>query len=318
MPKERDFAIDVLKMLAVLTIVWSHLDPVFPKPFDKLATGGSFGDGFFFFCSGFTILLGGGKRFDNYYKRRIYRIFPSVIAWGIVSMLFFGRDPNAVNLVNGGWFLECIMIYYVPLWLIKRYWKEHLKTIFLIYSVGFTVFFVWYAPADHDLKMIDNALLKSLFFFLVMLMGAYTGLRRHQVRYRGRTDLAKLIVSVCVFCGSTYARKYNLYLQLLCVPGLVGTCYYTYKLCNTQIVHKAFSNQVSYSVMRFIGSLCLEVYFVNIPIINATEGLFWPLRLVVIALATVATAYAIRCLSRWLLQTFNEADYDWKGIIKLY
>lgn len=59
MPKERDFAVDVLKMLAVFTIVWSHLDPVFPPPFDKLATGGSFGDGFFFFCSGFTILLGG-------------------------------------------------------------------------------------------------------------------------------------------------------------------------------------------------------------------------------------------------------------------
>lgn len=58
--KQRDISIDILKFMAVLTITNSHMDILYGK-YGALATGGAIGDVLFFFASGFTILLGGGK-----------------------------------------------------------------------------------------------------------------------------------------------------------------------------------------------------------------------------------------------------------------
>ena len=59
--------------------------------YNALATGGAIGDVLFFFCSGFTLFLGKMGRFDNWYKRRINRIYPTVFAWK--SQCFPGFPP---------------------------------------------------------------------------------------------------------------------------------------------------------------------------------------------------------------------------------
>lgn len=59
--KQRDFRIDVLKFLAIFLIINSHSDIAYPK-YSILATGGAIGDCLFLFCSGYTLLLGGGKK----------------------------------------------------------------------------------------------------------------------------------------------------------------------------------------------------------------------------------------------------------------
>ena len=58
--KERDFAIDIVKCLAVILIINSHADIMYPR-MQVLATGGAIGDCLFLFCSGFTLFWGGGK-----------------------------------------------------------------------------------------------------------------------------------------------------------------------------------------------------------------------------------------------------------------
>ena len=57
MAKERDIAIDIVKFLAVLFIINSHADLMYPR-MKMLATGGAIGDCLFLFCSGFTLLMG--------------------------------------------------------------------------------------------------------------------------------------------------------------------------------------------------------------------------------------------------------------------
>lgn len=73
MVRQRDISIDVLKFFAVLLITNSHMDLLYGK-YSALATGGAIGDVLFFFASGFTLFLG-ARTFDNYYKRRINRIY---------------------------------------------------------------------------------------------------------------------------------------------------------------------------------------------------------------------------------------------------
>ena len=141
--KQRYLSIDILKFIAVIAITNSHMELLYGK-YSVLATGGAIGDVLFFFASGFTLFMGGGKSFDNFYKRRINRIYPTVLAWAIVSCLIFGRDWNIISILlyGGGWFVSCIMIYYVVLYFVRRYFVEHLKMVLvLLFLISIVLYF---------------------------------------------------------------------------------------------------------------------------------------------------------------------------------
>ena len=114
--RQRNISIDILKCIAAILITNSHMGSLYGK-YSILATGGAIGDVLFFFCSGFTLFLGRMGRFDNWYKRRINRIYPTVFAWAIVEAFIFNyhNDMRYTVINGGGWFVTCIMIYYVIL-----------------------------------------------------------------------------------------------------------------------------------------------------------------------------------------------------------
>lgn len=116
----RNVGIDWLKMLAVFLVMNSHMSICYPK-YGFLASGGAIGDALFFFVSGFTLFLGRHMRFDNWYKRRISRIYPSIIATAILACSLWGNTDSIGDILLGKryWFIGCILIYYVLLYPIK-------------------------------------------------------------------------------------------------------------------------------------------------------------------------------------------------------
>lgn len=118
----RNIGIDVLKFFAVFLVMNSHMGICYPK-FEFLSTGGSIGDALFFFASGFTLFMGRNLRFDNWYKRRINRIYPSLLATAILGCAIFGVSDNIIDVLLGEryWFVGCILIYYIVLYPIKCY-----------------------------------------------------------------------------------------------------------------------------------------------------------------------------------------------------
>ena len=101
--KVRDISIDILKFFAVFLIINSHADICYPK-YSMLATGGAIGDCLFLFASGYTLFWKQPTRFDNWYKRRINRIYPSAIMCALVGALLSSSTtitllkPGGVNL----------------------------------------------------------------------------------------------------------------------------------------------------------------------------------------------------------------------------
>ena len=87
--RQRNPSIDILKFFAALLITNSHMGLLYPESLVKLSTGGAIGDVLFFFCSGFTLFLGRGGDFFNWYKRRINRIYPTVLMWALSWLLCF-------------------------------------------------------------------------------------------------------------------------------------------------------------------------------------------------------------------------------------
>lgn len=101
MEKTRDISIDVVKFLAVLLIINSHADICYVR-FPMLATGGAIGDALFLFCSGYTLFWGGRNRFDNWYKKRISRIYPSVFACLAAAMVLGYETFNKLTIIKIG------------------------------------------------------------------------------------------------------------------------------------------------------------------------------------------------------------------------
>ena len=138
----RDIRIDILKCIAAIMITNSHMDILYGD-YSYLATGGAIGDALFFFCSGYTLFLGRDMDFFNWYKRRINRIYPTVFTWALIAAVFFDQryDMPEILIKGGGWFVSCIMIYYVVLWFIRKFLKKHLKWVFFMAA---TITLLWY------------------------------------------------------------------------------------------------------------------------------------------------------------------------------
>lgn len=318
--KQRDYSIDLLKCLAAVLITYSHLEPLFGK-YAALTTGGSFGD-----CLFYTLLLSSRKAdFFNWYKRRILRIYPTVFAWALTCSIFFHSDANMLKIIikGGGFFVSCIMIFYLLFFPMKQYAGKHIGwCMLLVFALCYAAFFFV------DKENVDMMYCWTWsMYFLPMLLGAMLGKINQEktgMRFHWKTWmlLSGLLLSATGYYGIMYIAKIGTSLQVLrplvIIPQL-GVTFFFYMLCRTTYAKRLYNNKRACSVVMFVGGLCLEIYLVQPPIIKtfAMPHLF-PLNVAVVVTIILLGAYCLKCISRMWEQTFKEADYDWKEVIKPY
>lgn len=237
--KERNIGIDILKFIAALIITNSHMELLYGK-YSALATGGAIGDVLFFFCSGFTLFLGKMGRFDNWYKRRINRIYPTVFAWAIMGAFIFGyhNDMKYTLIDGGGWFVTCIMIYYVILYIIRRVMQNKLKWAFMITGI---IVIAWYFIMNppFGFNMYGGTYFKWGHYFLFMLLGASLGItNKDNWKYSFKRDGLKALGCTIVYYSMlTVARKIEVaqHLELLSLIPLLGITFSLYISSATHI-----------------------------------------------------------------------------------
>lgn len=318
--KERNISIDILKFFAALLITNSHMELLYGK-YSILATGGAIGDVLFFFCSGFTLFLGRMGRFDNWYKRRINRIYPTVLAWAILGAFIFNQHYGMDYIIihGGGWFVTCIMIYYVILYMIKRFMFNQLRLVFVIASI---ITIIWYLLIDRseNYNMYGATYFKWCHYFLFMLLGAMMGVSKKEYKYNFRCDLTKLLSIVILYYAILFSGK--LYpicseLQIVSLIPLLYIVYYSYKICNSETMKRLYNNKMLGWLMKFIGGLCLEIYLVQSILFTDKMNRIFPLNIIIMFVIIIFVAYILRCMARIFSQTFKDGNYDWKAIIKL-
>lgn len=149
---------------------------LFPK-YNGLVTGGAIGDGLFFFCSGFTLFLGRDGGFLNWYKRRVSRIYPSIIMWALLSTVAFGWTWYVTDLITTPryWFIPCIMVYYAIFYLIRRFLMSYMKMVFYgsLILVAILSFFI--LDMNHSVMYAQVSFMR-IYYFMFMLLGAITAL----------------------------------------------------------------------------------------------------------------------------------------------
>ena len=319
--KRHDISIDILKFFAVLLITNSHMEILYGR-YSMLATGGAIGDVLFFFCSGFTLFLGQERRLDNYYKRRINRIYPTVFMWALLASVFFGQqnDMTYIVLYGGGWFVSCIMIYYFVLYFIRKFAFKHLKPVFFFFAL---LALVWYMVMEKptNYNMYGATYFKWCHYFLFMLLGAILGSHPLKRKIDLKWDTLKLIGCTFLFYGILIlGRRWEpiLDIQVFSLLPLLGITYYFYKVCKSDVLKRLYGTRFFGPIMKTISGLCLEVYLVQGVLFTDKFNSFFPFNLIVVFGIILLVAYVLRCFARWFSQTFKESDYTWKEVFRLY
>lgn len=322
--KKRDIAIDIVKFMAVLLIINSHADIMYTK-YQMLATGGAIGDCLFLFCSGFTLLLGGGKiGFGNYYKRRISRIYPSVFA-AVLFVALLNRNLSVRFLeLLGGEFIIAIMLYYILLYFIREYAINRLGWILgFVAIISFIVYLVWF-PNKYEVSSKGiygtTTLYRWIPYFDAMLIGAIVGMRREELRYHALWDFVKLMACLAVFYGIQFGAKIYRPIapwQIVTLFPLMGITIYFYKCCHANWLTNLYQSKYGNWVVLFVGGLCLESYLIQIPLFTDKMNGLFPLNLLIIVVVILVCSYVVRCMARIFLQTFRTEDYEWKKIFKM-
>lgn len=335
---QRDISIDILKCIAAIIITNSHMEMLYGD-YSILATGGAIGDALFFFCSGYTLFLGRDADFFNWYKRRINRIYPTVFAWVLIASIMGWQEWQHRGMVDillngGGWFVTCIMIYYVPLWFIKRFAKQHLG---IVMTIAVACIFAWYYTIGIDDVLGTNNIYGACYFkwvhyFIFMLLGSIVGLKRTKKAELVDADTPKssihtiksailLLLSIASFYALCWFKNkdgYFDYLQMLSLLPLAGVCYFFHSLCSSQAMAKLYNTKITGTSIKFIGGLCLEIYLVQYSLLTDKMNSIFPLNLIVMFVIILVAAYVLRCIARVWQQTFNKEIFCWKEIVTIY
>ena len=309
---QRNIAIDVLKFIAVFMVMNSHMEICYPKC-GFLATGGAIGDALFFFASGFTLFLGKNLRFDNWYKRRINRIYPSILACAIFVYVVWNYSENIGDILIGKryWFIGCILVYYVFLYPIKVY-KDG-KYAFPCFIIGGIFCIVVYFLFFYEKPFYGGGLFRCIAYFLVMLQGAMMGKRIDQYKYK-HLHILFLLLSIGVWYALMYIGKDN-WILLLSFIALFGITRYLYLVCSAPIFKGIYNSKLVGNILYIISQLCLEVYLVQKFVFTDSLNYLFPLNIPIIMIAVITIAYMIKTFSNFISQTFRTEPYEWKEML---
>lgn len=243
-----------------------------------------------------------------------------MFAWALLGSVFFNihRDFKDVLLSGGGWFVSCIMIYYVILWFVRRYMINQLKTVFAL-STCVVVLWFFMMPIPDGFNMYGATYFKWCFFFLFMLQGAMLG--RSVQQHAGSLFKYGLSLLVCIIayyglCALRLCPDYSLF-QIFSLLPLLGVTYCFYRGCNSAQMIKIYRHRLWGWLIRFIGGLCLEIYLVQTSLFTDKMNAIFPFNIPIMFVIILIAAYLLRCLSRIWSQTFKEQDYEWNSVFTL-
>lgn len=309
--KKRDVAVDFVKVIATFLVLNSHMGICYGSH-SALATGGGIGDALFFFISGVTLFMGRKADFVNWYKRRIGRIYPTVIAMGLVACLGFAQNFSFIEIMSASkyWFLQCILVCYLLLYAVIRYEWNLLLCIGVSIAIMVGTFFCFdFSGIFYGV----NNYFRWIVYFSVMLIGGDIFKNASRISYRWWC-LPLLLLCVVAWYGFNYIGKGNA-LQLLSYIPLIGICLTVYQIGKAPLVERLFERKICGNALFIIGNLCLESYLIQKYIFtDALNGLF-PLNIPLIMIVVLIAAYLLHILSGIISQIFDSKPFDWKALL---
>ena len=311
---------DIFDVFDVVQEVELELDGIlFPK-YGSLVTGGAIGDGLFFFCSGFTLFMGRQDGFPNWYKRRINRIYPTIIMWALVSAVIFNWNWQITDLITTPkyWFIPCIMAYYVIFYFIRTYLLKYLNQVFGIAFLLVAISSFWVLDFNHSVMYAAVPFMR-IYYFLFMMLGAMVAIRKYKVvspLKSGGYALVSLI-TYYVLMGIYKIDPFFCKFQLISLIPLLSSIYWIYRFCDTPQIYKILEYKSGGKFIYFISTLTLEIYMVQYAIFTDKLNNIFPLNIIIIYIIIFIAAYLLKCTAHLFSQVFSNEPFNNKSIYQV-
>lgn len=305
--QQRDSSIDVIRFIAILFITNSHFQPLYYFC-PSLGTLGVHGNALFFFISGYVLSLGSTYScFLDWFKKRISRIWPTIIAWSILSSIIFEKEITWEDLLiaKDYWFIQCIVIYYIFLYFINKLKVERIKCLLNISLIVFSFIILLLPKCNGSIYHGFH----YVCYFPSVLLGLYCGKgEKMKISLVGLQLVISLVLYYIIIYIGKGQNNYFYYTQII---AIIPINYFV--MCLFLILKKySFSLQSSYigKIIFFISSLSLEIYIVQLSIISGKYNDLFPLSLFIIFIKIIIMAYFLKISSNILIQTISKEKYN--------
>lgn len=275
------FFIDALRALAVLLILNSHMDKIYP--IQALATGGALGNSLFFICSGYCIR--GKNKTGGWIFWKLVRLY---VPAAIVTFLFY-RDSQAHPFSKYVWptcfwFVGAMVLFYIAYDILERlHLFEHYKlflAIGIIFYAGYYILLLdtggWVIEAP-GITSIEGCF-KLIYYFMIMFTGGYI---KQKKNIRGNIGLYKaaILFSVVLLYGSKYI--FNKYSDLIHWQFLNQVFVFVFAAAMLIVFRESncldhFGNRKEAGLFKYLGRYSLEIYLVQFTVIEAVEKFSFP------------------------------------------
>lgn len=275
------FFIDALRALAVLLILNSHMDKIYP--IQALATGGALGNSLFFICSGYCIR--GKDKTGGWIFWKLARLYVPAV---IVTFLFY-RDSQAHPFSKYVWptcfwFVGAMVLFYIAYDILERlHLFEHYKlflAIGIIIYAGYYILLldtgVWVIEAP-GITSIEGCF-KLIYYFMIMFTGGYINQKKNIWGSIGLYKAA-ILFSVVLLYGSKYV--FNKYSDLIHWQFLNQVAVFVFAVAMLIVFRESsflsyFGNRKVAWIFKYLSRYSLEIYLVQFTVIEAEQKFSFP------------------------------------------
>lgn len=325
--KKRCELLDLLRVLAILLVLNSHFDSLYP--ISALATGGAAGNGLFFIISGYCLSLRPG--FLHHMGRRIVRLYPGVlISFGIQLLLGMKHLGSVTGFISqciwptAFWFVGAIILFDALIWwLDKLNFTKHMgvftAAMLVLYFAAYLLIVdkTKWSVEDPGLAT-PGQCFKLIYCFYIYALGYCLKKRGLPQRLMARKGLLIALTAV-MFVGS-FAFKLILVkwpatmplqflTQFMVIAFTFGAllCAMGYEENYAQLVDSRLRKAVT-----AFSTVSLEMYLVQFPVISLCAALPFPVNVLVVLAVTAALAFLLHAADE---RIFRMADRGLNSII---
>ena len=310
-----------LRFIAIVLITNSHLDSLYPIP--ALGTGGSIGNALFFMLSGYGIFLSEknqSRPFLSWYKRRIVRIYPSVIMatvlliiiplkvwteWAFMDYIKMLIWPTAY------WFISALMVFYVIFFFILKMknYKYFLTGIFIL-IIPYLFFYI--TMVDLSRYSIEGpSYFKWLFYLQTMFFGGYMAGREKFVKTNFIKDGLALVLVIGLYYGILNLMNKGCGWQFQAVTHLLmfPILFLFLRVSESDLITSLMNTKYIGAAISLLAGLTLEIYLLQYAVYSHSiiQSILFPLNIITFWIVVIILSFILNRVSRFITKKLINA-----------
>lgn len=313
--KKRYALLDVLRVAAILLVLNSHFDPLYP--ISALATGGAAGNGLFFVLSGYCLRLQPG--FLRHMARRAARLLPGVwIAFCTQLLLGMKTLTGPFDALQqflwptAFWFVGAILLFDALLYALEKLnFTRHFGLFTLAMAALYAICYL--LIADKTKWSVEEAGLatpqqafKLIYCFYIYAMGYWLKKRGLPSWTKGRSGLVFAVAAAAFLFSFAFKLVLDrvpatMPLQFLTQLAIIV---FTFGAVVCAIAWDGWWMRVSAPWLRrgiaAFAAVSLEMYLVQFPVIVRGKTLPFPVNVAAVVPVTVLLAFLLNAADTFL------------------